>query len=119
MLALSTIVVPLNTTGNDFDRHADLLDHALRVARRAFVQQQRELIAAQTRENIVAAHVERHAMRDVAQQPVARFVAERIVDLLEAIEIDERDGMDDAAMFRTLERGPRSSPRSGGGSASA
>jgi hypothetical protein len=70
------------------------------------VQQEREFIAADAREHIVAADVERHTVRELAQEPVAGPMPERIVDRLEVIEIDVRDRVRRAAMARGLERNP-------------
>ena len=50
----------------------------------------RELVAAQPREQILLAHLAREALRDLAQQVVAALVAEDVVDLLEAVEVDEQ-----------------------------
>ena len=52
-------------------------------------QQQRELVAAQPRDGVPFAHALAEPLRDAAQQLVARGVAEAVVDLLEAIEVDE------------------------------
>jgi len=75
MLALSTIVVPLNTTAATRPIDGSSL-HARRMNGRTFVQQHGKFIATEARENVVAAYVERHAMRHVAQQTIAGLVSE-------------------------------------------
>ena len=54
------------------------------------VQQHGELVAAEPREHVAPAQRVAQAVRDVAQEPVAVVVAERVVDLLEAVEVDQQ-----------------------------
>ena len=49
----------------------------------------RELVAAQTAEELVAPHLARHLARDPDQHRVARAMAERVVDVLEIVEVEE------------------------------
>ena len=50
----------------------------------------RELVAAEPRERVAAPQRVAQPLGDVAQQPVAVVVAERVVDLLEAVEVDQQ-----------------------------
>ena len=52
----------------------------------------RKLVAAETRDQIAAAQRVRKAQRDIADQFVADVMAERVVDVLEVIEIDVEHG---------------------------
>ena len=54
------------------------------------VPQQHELIAAQARQRVVAPQGAAQALGDRAQQRVAGGVAERIVDQLEAVQVEEQ-----------------------------
>ena len=54
-------------------------------------QQQRELVAAEARDQPGVAHRLLQARAELGQQPVAGVVAERVVELLEAVEVDHRD----------------------------
>ena len=56
------------------------------------VEQQRELVAAQPRQRVRGAHHLVEAARDSAQQLVSHVVAERVVHLLEAVEVHEQHG---------------------------
>jgi hypothetical protein len=49
-----------------------------------------ELVAAEAGEEVAAAQHLAQAMGDLDQEPVALLVAERVVDLLEAIEVDQQ-----------------------------
>ena len=51
--------------------------------------EQHELVAADARQRVVLAKQRRDALRDEAKQRVARAVAQRVVDHLEAVEIEE------------------------------
>ncbi len=62
------------------------------VARR--LDKDAEFVAAKARDDVVVSHHYPQAIRDRSQKPVARIVAETVVDLLEAVDIDEQD--DDA-----------------------
>ena len=54
-------------------------------------QQHGELVAAQAGEQVAAADDRAQAARDLDQQLVAVVVAERVVDLLEAVEVDQQE----------------------------
>ena len=58
-------------------------------ASRDLLQQHHELVAAQARDGVLGAHRGAQALGDRAQHRVAGEVAERIVDRLEAVEVDE------------------------------
>ena len=49
-----------------------------------------ELVAAQPRQEVAAVQRARDQLRDLAQQFVARGVAHRVVDLLEAVEVEQQ-----------------------------
>ncbi len=51
-----------------------------------------ELVAAHPRERALCLHARREPARHAAQERIARFVAGRVVDLLEAVQIDEQHG---------------------------
>jgi hypothetical protein len=51
-----------------------------------------ELVAADTRDRVALAHAHEDPARDRLQQAVAELVAERIVDGLEAVEVEEKHG---------------------------
>ena len=62
-------------------------------ARRGLVarhQHDRELVAAEPGERVLFAQQRAQARADLAQHLVARVVAERVVELLEAVEVDEQ-----------------------------
>ena len=67
----------------DDHRHRQLLD--LR-------QQHDELVAAGARHDVVVAQDARKALRDPPQQRIAVRVAEEVVDLLEAVEVEHHQG---------------------------
>ena len=54
------------------------------------LQRHHELVAAQPRQRVSFADTALHAVGHLLEQQVADLVAERIVDVLEAIEIDEQ-----------------------------
>ena len=54
--------------------------------------QDRELVAAQARRHVAIAHAAPDALRHREQQGIAGGVAEGVVDLLEAVEIEVKDG---------------------------
>jgi len=54
-------------------------------------QQDRELVAAEPRQEVAPADDRAEAARDLDEQLVAVIVAERVVDLLEAVEVDEQE----------------------------
>ena len=110
--------------GGDADAGGDLelvaLDHERRLERGQEVvrdvvgggagvvvevgQQQHELVAAVAGEQVGRARAGRQARRDLAQQLVAGGVAERVVDELEAVEVDVEDGAGVAVAARAGER---------------
>ena len=53
-------------------------------------QEHRELVAAEARQRVAAAHHLAQADGDLLEQAVARVVPERVVDLLEAVEVDQQ-----------------------------
>jgi hypothetical protein len=55
-------------------------------------QQHGELVAAEPRDDVVGAQAARQALGHRADQPVAGAVAERVVDDLEVVEVDEEHG---------------------------
>ena len=59
---------------------------------REILEQHHELIAAEARRRIRGPHVCPDSIRDAAQQLVTHVVAQRVVDGLEAIEVEEQDG---------------------------
>ena len=68
-----------------------LLRHRGRLARLGDVlQQHAELVAADARDEVVAAHAGAQARGDHLQQRVADVVAERVVHLLEVVEVEEQ-----------------------------
>jgi hypothetical protein len=66
----------------DLGRVLDLLD-----AR----DHQRELVAAETGHRVALAHAAAHPLRHQAQESVPHRVSEGVVDVLEAIEVEEED----------------------------
>ena len=62
-----------------------------RVPRRRAAEHDGELVAAEPRDGAAPA-TSTSLPRDLAQQLVAGVVAERVVDLLEAVEVDQEDG---------------------------
>ena len=66
--------------------------HAGRLDRRVAVNQDRELVTAEARDRVRAAHGWRIASATVRQQLVAGLVAVRVVDRLEVVEVHEQDG---------------------------
>ena len=86
---------------------ADHLDDALRQCLGAPAAlgrdlQDRELVAAEPRDRVDLAHAAAQPLRHLTQQLVAGRVAERVVDLLEAVEIDQqqREALAVAALAR-------------------
>ena len=76
-------------------RPAELVDQLLRhrggLARLGDVlQQHAELVAADARDEVVAAHRGAQARGDHLEQAVAHLVAERVVDLLEVVQVEEQ-----------------------------
>ena len=60
--------------------------------RRSGGQQHAELVAAEAGDGVALAERLLEAVRDLLQQAVARVVAERVVDLLEVVEVDQHHG---------------------------
>ena len=58
---------------------------------RDLLEQQAELVAAEARDRVGRAHRLAQAGGDVDQEVVAGLVAERVVDLLEVVHVDEQD----------------------------
>ena len=56
------------------------------------VEQHGELVAAEARDGVAGAQRATQPARDGDQQLVADVVAERVVDELEAVEVEEQDG---------------------------
>ncbi len=57
----------------------------------AVVEQQRELVAAEARQRVLLARRGLQARGDVLEQQVAGGMAERVVDVLEAVEVEEEE----------------------------
>ena len=68
---------------------------------RVVVEQDRELVAAQPRGDVAGPDARPDPVRDRDEQPVARRVAQRVVDVLEVVEVEEQHGRD-----RRAARGP-------------
>jgi hypothetical protein len=64
--------------------------------------QQRELVAAGARQQVVGAHAGLDALRHVDQHAVAGLVAEAVVDLAEAVQVDQQQRETAAFLARTL-----------------
>ena len=60
------------------------------IGRIDLVQHDDEFVAAHAHDDIGRAHRRSHALGDLLQQLVAHFVAARVVDVLEAVEIEEQ-----------------------------
>ena len=89
MLAESSIGVPAIVIGT-LHGLEDLLRHVRRVLGMAQLgEDDRELVAAEARHRVVVADAVAQPLRHLQQQLVAGGVAERVVDGLEVIEIDE------------------------------
>ncbi len=70
----------LEATARAVARRADARDH------------DHELVAAHARDRVALAHAHEDAARHRLQQAVAQLVAERVVDGLEAVEVEEEHG---------------------------
>ena len=66
-----------------------LARHARGALRVGAGQQQHEFVAAQARHGVVLAHHGAQAVADLDQQRIAHAVPQRVVDVLEVIEVDE------------------------------
>ena len=94
----------------DLDRRAQRATHPLGQPRellRALLgdEQDRELIAADTRQRVVLAEVTLQAPRDGEQQAVADDEAERDVHALELVDVDEDDARPHAVLALGAQRG--------------
>jgi hypothetical protein len=69
----------------------DLLADLFGVVDAAVLEQQRELVAAQARQQVVGAYLVADHVAKLAQQHVARAVASGVVDDLEAVQVDEAE----------------------------
>ena len=76
-------------------------------------QQDGELVAAEAGEDVVAAQRLAQARGDVDEQLVAVLVAQRVVDLLEAVEVDEQSAASEPsrAALASAWRRARGAPR--------
>jgi hypothetical protein len=82
----------------------DVFGDLLRLVERAAGEQHRELVAADARDGVRIADALLQQRSDLAQQVVARDVAARVVDELEAVEIEIADDVADAFAARRIER---------------
>ncbi len=81
-----------------FKRVQELIDHGLElIVALDRVDQQHELVAADPREHVGFANVSRDPRRDLDQQRVADGMTVVVVDVLEIVEVDERQR--EAAVF--------------------
>ena len=71
----------------------------------ARLEDDRELVAAEARERVVVAQELLQARADLAQHLVAGVVAERVVELLEAVEVDQQQRQLAVALGRGRDRG--------------
>ena len=78
-------------------------------------EQHRELVAAEAGEHVGLAQAAAQQLGDAAQELVAGAVAERVVDVLEVVEVEHQDGAAGAVALRVGDLGGRAPPRSGGG----
>ena len=90
---------------------ANVLGDLPRLVERAAGEQHRELVAADARDGVGVAHALFEQRRDLAQQIVAGDVPARVVDELEAIEIEIADDVADAFAARRVERRSRGAAR--------
>ena len=65
----------------------------------------RELVAAEAGDVVLGTELRAEALRDLAQQDVAVVVAERVVDVLEAVEVDQQQAGPLAVLEPVAERG--------------
>ena len=70
------------------------------------VEQQRELVAAEPGEEVLAAHHALQATRDLREEQVADAVTERVVHDLEAVDVEVEDA-DRVAVARARSQPPR------------
>src|SRR5579862_789472 len=76
-------------------------DHFRTLRARDFVSQQNELVTSEPRKGVTLAQERRETAGDFLQQLITGDVAERVVDRLEPVEIDDEDGKADV-----VARGP-------------
>jgi hypothetical protein len=75
----------------DLQRRQDALGDHRRLAGVAdVVEQERELVAAQARDRVVGTQCRKQPLGDGLEQLVADVVAQRVVDDLEAVEVEEQ-----------------------------
>ena len=101
---LSVLVVDQHGRGHRRDHLLGHLLRALVVVVAQVLEDHRELVAAQARHGVGGAHAGREARRDALQQLVAHLVAERVVDGLEAVQVDEHEREPGVAARRVDDR---------------
>ena len=87
------------------DGGEELLRHRLGVLGLADLEQHGELVAAEAAHQVAVAHRAAQAAGEGLQHAVADAVAERVVDHLEAVEVEEEHGQAAAAQAGGGERG--------------
>ena len=92
------------------DRSLQRLDHAQRHVGRSLrpdqvMRKYREFIAAEARQQIAAAHRAQQPLRHDDEHLIADCMAVNIVDLLEAVQVEQKYSMHRAAARRRSERG--------------
>ncbi len=65
-------------------------------------QENGELVAAEAGDQVAAAHRPRQAPRDFPQERIARIVSERVVDVLEMVEVEHQHGAHSAVLAAPL-----------------
>src|SRR6266487_1911053 len=79
----------------DRNRSSEAVEQSLREADSLvlgdLLEQERKLVSAESRHRVARAHNTAESLRDLLQQLIARVVAETVVYLLEAVEIDQQD----------------------------
>src|SRR5690606_30891033 len=83
---------------------AQALSRAQRLFHRAALEQHAELVAAETRERIAPSDLRFEQGADLLEQRVAGIVAARVVDDLELVEVEIKDGVGRLARLRAFER---------------
>ena len=89
-LARTSSVRPWKRNGSSIARASAAGDLLGLLDRGAGRQQDGELVAADAGHELGAGHAGLQARADLAQQPVAGLVAERVVELLEVVEVDQQ-----------------------------
>ena len=87
-----------------FGDHGDFLGSFLRIAAE-FLEQHHELVAAEARHGIFFAHLRLDAPRHFDQQLVAHIVTHGVVQVLEAVHVEEKHGAVLEAACRDGQRG--------------